>query len=98
MFESIYSVAGGAVPESPGIQALLDTSTTQWNDISDAGLDMLPGTHLTPPPTEQPTNNIDTCTMQIDTGDRTLIRSAVNFNAPSLLSNDYAYTSHNISR
>jgi len=70
MFESIYSVAGEAAPESPGIQILLDTSTTQWDGISDAGLDMLPGIHLTPPPTEQLTNNIDTCTMQIDTGDR----------------------------
>jgi len=32
--ESEYSVAGEIVPVSSEIQALLDTPTTQWDDIS----------------------------------------------------------------
>jgi len=43
---STCSVAGVAVPGSPWIQALLDALTLQWEDISNAGLELLSDLHF----------------------------------------------------
>jgi len=39
--EYMYSVSSEAPPGSPGMPALLDAPTPQWEDISDAGLEMM---------------------------------------------------------
>jgi len=65
MLEFEYSVAGDIVPVSSEIQALLDTPTTHWDNISEAELDMLSDVHLTTP-TEQPTTTPNDYAMQLD--------------------------------
>jgi len=66
MFESKYPVTVEIVPVSSEIQALLDTPTTHWDGISEAGLYMLSDVHLTTP-AEQPTTTPHDYAVQLDT-------------------------------
>jgi len=71
----MYSVAGEAAPVFPGVQALLDTPTPQWEDILDAGLEMLSDLHFGMQPAEQPL--VDVHTMQVTTSDALALPQAL---------------------
>jgi len=53
MADATTVLEGETVPVSAEIQALLDTPTTPWDDISETGLDMLSDIHLSTT-TDQP--------------------------------------------
>jgi len=63
--ESKYCIAGDTVPVSAEIQALLDTPTTPWENISETGLDKLSDIHLSAT-TDQPNLTTDSTVMQVD--------------------------------
>jgi len=69
MLESDIPVAGEIVPVSSEIQTLLDTPTTHWDDISEAGFDMLSDVNLTTP-TKQSTTTPDDYAIQLHMTDK----------------------------
>jgi len=64
------STAGETVPVSAEIQALLDTPTATWDNMSEAGLDMLSDIHLSTT-SDQPTTMSDQTTMQVEITEQT---------------------------
>jgi len=58
------SVADEAMPGSPGMQALLDAPTPQWEGISDTSLELLSDLHFGTQSAEQPPP-VDASTMQV---------------------------------
>jgi len=64
MLESECPVAGEIVPLYSEIQTLLDTPTTHWDDISEAGLDRLSDVHLMTL-AEQPTTTPEDYAIQL---------------------------------
>jgi len=65
-----YSIAGESESVSDEIQALLDTPTTNWDSMSETGMDMLSDMHLSTM-TDSPTVTTRHTAMQLDLIDLT---------------------------